>query len=665
VRRTAGGSLGDEAGVVLVLVAIAVLALFGTVALVLDLGQLRTDRRTNKGVADMAAAAGVGRLPFGPWSGVCKARDYLLGNLTGVSSFDPGSETWSDAATPSAPRTSSPCPATATGPDSVPCSPNAPETWARLRATAGGARFGVEIQSGYVLPDPRFSDDTSREDTGGADQGSCDNLAVILTERRAPSFAQLVGAGATTTRARSVGRLNATETVNYTAALQLLERNLCNVLQTGGTNTRVYAQPYQDQPGIIQIDSADDAGSCPSPILNAQETSVGPSVVACSVNSTLIGCRPGTGTRASRIGIYALNFVRPVGDIATPYPATYGDTKAVATTRSGRRFADKRYRENVAALDAEAESVLTGNSGRPPGCSSVTNNACTSSTDGRSWLVLSATDCSNVSTFFAVPGRAGAQNVWFNCDLDVTSDLTLSGADSYVVVTGSLSVKKTFTIDDPRRFYVGGRSTGNTVGLADGSPGSALRVNLGGAASCAERANPKATRMVVGNGSLKVSSGAATRLCHTFVYLASGYGRVPGTDGTNPCSSPCSTYNGVIEVTSGASIRWTAPNQIIGRLPTPTDLAYDSNPFEDLALWSEAGGNTHGITGGGESGLTGVFFLPNADSFSLAGGSGQTIDLSAQFISRTLKITGGATINLVPTPTDAIPVVIYSTLLVR
>ena len=40
------------------------------VALVVDLGQLRVDRRTNKSVADVAARAGVARLAFGPWSGV-------------------------------------------------------------------------------------------------------------------------------------------------------------------------------------------------------------------------------------------------------------------------------------------------------------------------------------------------------------------------------------------------------------------------------------------------------------------------------------------------------------------------------------------------------------------------------------------------------------------
>ena len=110
--------------------------------------------------------------------------------------------------------------------------------------------------------------------------------------------------------------MNAIETIEFIAALQLLERHKCGVLQTGGANTRVIAQASGDYPGTIQIDSADDAGSCPQPIINAQATSGGPSVLACSTNSTNGDCTPGTGSRRSRIGLYALNFSRPAGDIA-------------------------------------------------------------------------------------------------------------------------------------------------------------------------------------------------------------------------------------------------------------------------------------------------------------------------------------------------------------
>jgi hypothetical protein len=58
-------------------------------------------------------------------------------------------------------------------------------------------------------------------------------------------------------------------------------------------------------------------------------------------------------------------------------------------------------------------------------------------------------------------------------------------------------------------------------------------------------------------------------------------------------------------------------------------------------------------------------FMPNADSFNLAGGGSLPVELSAQFVSTSLKVTGGATVNLVPNPTDSIPVSIYTTLLVR
>ena len=656
------GRAHGERGAVLVVTALASVGALLMVALVVDLGQLRVDRRTNKGVADVAARAGIGRLPFAPWPGVCKARDFLLGNARGFSSFDPGSETWSNAA--ALVYATNPCPAAATATDSPRCVANAPASWAKIQATAGQGRFTIEIQSGYALPDARFAEDATRGDPGAADQGSCDNLAVIITERQAPSFAQVGGIGATNVRVRSVGRLNASETLDFVAALQLLERNKCGVLQTGGANTRVIAQPYGVYPGTIQIDSAGDSGTCPSPILNAQATSGGPSVLACSVNSTNPDCRPGTGTRPSRIGIFAINFKQPANVISTSFPSTYGDTKAVGSPRTGRKYTDLRYRNNIATLDQTAQTVLTGNSGRPPGCTLIQNNACTG--NGVTWLVLQPLDCGTLNDFFLVSGRASAQNIWFNCDLNVTTAITLSASNSYIVVTGNLAVNNAFTITDPRKVYIGGQASGNKVGLDLTGSSSVLNMNVGGASTCSGRTGPgHANRLVIANGSLKSASGSTVRMCQTFTYMASGYGKVPATDGTVPCSSAaCSNYTGTIVVSSGSSVDLSAPNEITGRLPDAAELA-TTNPFEDLGFWTEAGGNTNGLTGGAATRLRGVFFLPNADSFNLAGGGSLPIDLSAQFVSTSLKVTGGATVNLVPNPEDSVPVTIYTTLLVR
>ncbi len=305
--------------------------------------------------------------------------------------------------------------------------------------------------------------------------------------------------------------------------------------------------------------------------------------------------------------------------------------------------------------------MLTGNSGRPPGCSLVILNTCTG--NGITWLVLEPLDCASLAAFFLVPGRASATNIWFNCDLNVSVPLTLSANNAYVVVTGQLAVNRTFTITDPRKVYVGGRASGNRVGLDLTGSTSVLNMNMGAASACSGRTGPgHANRLVVGNGSIKVASGSTVHICQSFSYLASGYDKVPANDGANPCSS-CGNYTGTIDVSSGSSLDLSAANEITGRRPDATELI--TSPLEDLALWTEAGGNTNGLAGGASTKLRGVFFLPNADSFNLSGGGSLPIDLSAQFVSTSLKVTGGATVNLVPNPEDSIAVTIYMTVLVR
>ncbi|HWI05872.1 MAG TPA: hypothetical protein VNT52_18840, partial [Acidimicrobiales bacterium] len=226
-------------------------------------------------------------------------------------------------------------------------------------------------------------------------------------------------------------------------------------------------------------------------------------------------------------------------------------------------------------------------------------------------------------------------------------------------------VNSIFTLDDPRKVYVGGTDAGNKIGLELTGSGT-LNMNTGGAIACSGRAGTDiANRLVVGKGSLRVGAGFTVRLCHTFTYLASGYDKVPAADGTVPClTTACGNYSGTISISSGANVDMSAPNQITGRLPSAAELA-NTNPFEDLVMWTEAGGNSNTMAGGASTNLTGVFFLPNAKDFNLTGGGSLPIRLSAQFVSTTLKVTGNATINLVPNPEDSIPVTIYTTLLVR
>ncbi len=121
---------------------------------------------------------------------------------------------------------------------------------------------------------------------------------------------------------------------------------------------------------------------------------------------------------------------------------------------------------------------------------------------------------------------------------------------------------------------------------------------------------------------------------------------------------------GLGAIGSGSTVDWAAPKLVTIRRPTLFDLE-STSPLEDIALWTEAGGAGSGVTGGGASKMTGVYFLGNAHAFKLAGGGGANVYLSAQFISRTMVVTGGSTVNLVLNPLNSVPLLVYELILVR
>ena len=686
---------GEERGAVLILTCVSMSSVLVMSALVLDIASLRTTRRINKSVADMSVRAGLGVLNLGPWSGVCRAADYLR-TSKGIAGFDPGSERWFQLTEPLSQLTSSPC----LNPTLNVCLPSAlgipnSATWGKLTATAGGGRISIEIQSGYHLPDPNFPEDALvPADTGDPLKGECDNLAVTIRETQKPLFGKVFGADERTTTIRSVGRLSMISSEEYSPALLLLEQHGCDVLTVNSNNSRVIAQPYLQYPGVIQIDSANDNPSICNQnqaVMNGAVTSGGPSILACSartVNPTP-GCNVATGDYPSRIGIYGLNFPHPPGNhVTSQYSSTlsqssYGDTQAVPGAQAGRQPLDWMYRTNVKLLEDEAKSTLTNPGGRPPGCGAVANNSCTSSTTGRTWLVLNQAECDTLNStslvnFFnplipVIPARTAAQNIWFNCDLTVKTaspGVVLTALNANIVVTGQLAVTGWFSILDPRSVFIGGRATGNRIGL---DLGNGSNLNIGNpipGTNCPPPASlGKYTKMVVGHGSFTMASGASARLCQTFLYMASGWGKLPASDGNAPCACNSSAYTGTVSIGSGAVVDWSAPNLINGRRPTRAEvnLAIEPSavsPYEDLGLWTETGGPST-VSGGGNTRMAGVYFLGNADQFTLAGNAGANVYLSAQFISTRMKVTGGAVVNLVLNPFDAVPVVIPNIALVR
>lgn len=100
---------------------------------------------------------------------------------------------------------------------------------------------------------------------------------------------------------------------------------------------------------------------------------------------------------------------------------------------------------------------------------------------------------------------------------------------------------------------------------------------------------------------------------------------------------------GLIDQAGGSSLTWTAPNDTdtVSGIRAPGS----AGPFEDLALWSEGTG-THEFAGGGVTEFEGVFFAGRA-TIEFSGNSPMTLD-EAQFVANRLAFTGTTTFTMKP-----------------
>lgn len=639
----------DEAGATLILFAIAAVALFGMAAMSLDLSLRRTDRRVNKSVADFATAAGASRLEISPWAGVCEARDYLLANAKEFSSFT--TQEWRNGAGALLSTTASgPCTGTTSAPFTTRCNPATPSTWARFRGTTAGGRITVRIESAYALPDASFPEDSV---PAGDDGSPCEQVAVIVSESRTPGFAGVFPGqgGARTTRVRSVGRIVPGGPGDEPASLVLLERHDCRAARTQGSDTRIIVASIPASgstpaaSGVIQADSLGD-GSCPGGqrILEGAATSGGPAIVARHARDPL---NFATIQKEARIGIYGKLFGAPQSH--TAWPASIGEPDPTGFRQVGRGAADASFLENVRQLETDATTMVNRTT-LPPGFTNAS---------GTPGLNLGCT-INNPTPV------TGASKLWFNCPGGlVVNNLTINSADAEIVINGPLEINAPgFTVRDVQKLWVKGKSTGNNRGIQMGS-GAQFIVNNDGFATCPARfASSPTARTNVNTLFLKegtfLAGQTTLRLCQTHVYLrgaraAATPSYLPGAVTPPPNLPPEPANNnslGSINVGANSVVDWTAPNELDLR-PTAAELAV--HKFEDLALWTEAS-DTSVLNGGGGMNLSGIYFLPNANPFTITGNAGQSITLDAQFFVRKLDVTGNSTLTMTPNPENQLPV---------
>ncbi len=136
--------------------------------------------------------------------------------------------------------------------------------------------------------------------------------------------------------------------------------------------------------------------------------------------------------------------------------------------------------------------------------------------------------------------------------------------------------------------------------------------------------------MFLRNGNLKVNAGSFD-FKNTFIYEA----------------------NGAINSAGNGSPVWTAPT---------------AGPFAGLAYWNETKSKdintSFQISGGASMSLGGVFFTPQADPFTISGGS-PAVQQNAQFVSRKAVISGGGTLNLTPNQSTAVKLDPPAAILIR
>ncbi len=207
-----------ERGATAVLVALSMVALLGSVAVVIDLGATRSQRASTQGVTDSATTAAAIALgdayndgDFSGRQGCETARDYLVENLEGVSSLsglDCASWTADCIGTPAA---------------------------RELTQTAGDVTITIvhPVTNGHRLMDSSAIGAASQP-VATADGDPCERIGIEIVASRGTTFAPVIGVDSSTTTVHTVALVERPIIDISPISLLLLERHECDVLATNG-----------------------------------------------------------------------------------------------------------------------------------------------------------------------------------------------------------------------------------------------------------------------------------------------------------------------------------------------------------------------------------------------------------------------------------------------
>lgn len=440
----------------------------------------------------------------------------------------------------------------------------------------------------------------------------CQRFAVAITRDRQHAFAQVMGFDSTATRVVSVARLDPDAGGGEVVPLLVLEPINCALVTKGQAKVTVSYDVVTQTPGFIVVDS--DASACQPPdgaySIDAEGNQNG-WIRAIPVPVTNI---------PSAILSYALSGIPPANsaksfdpsDLTSPVDpadADQGDSaeslfrlypEPIAVSRRITR-APIDWRYNCKASYDPYPFVLSD-----PSQGHVFVPGCPQSP---------APHIDDHVTAYGAGTPTGTWNNWISAGYLCTVDapLTLSG-NWFIDCPGGLIVNGTaLEFTDGDLVLTGGIDLRSTA---------SLKINQGSG-----KDHFVFVRKEGSNGTILKNAQSTLVLERTFVYLADGAVDLRGGDG---------------------GLTWTAPV---------------SGTWEDLALWSE-GRIPHEIGGQAGNTLTGTFFTPYAEPFSLTGQGGQ-FQTEAQFITRRLEVKGQGEVKMKPDPDSSTLIPIRAVRLIR
>lgn len=655
------GSPSDDRGVILIVVAVAMVALLIVVAMTIDLGSRRSNRRTDQAVADLAALAAGSFLAGNGGPTVeanarfgCKAAAHSA--IMNVPGFAPSQAIDTTcAAFPTNAATS--------------CS----ETTTPIDAVFSDARYELTVR--FPVPDSELSDARFTGGSGSNDgTNQCQRIRATFSETNPTSFARVIGVNLQYTVATAVVRASPQQLGKGVAALLLLERLGCGTLQNSGQAAVVVKAPTATNPGVIQSDSAGQVPPCSSNDADNAGAKViyGPQLPASAGSGPSIVAENSADGSPGILGMYSLGLFPP-GRGAAVYPLglSHAPTKSSITSRQP---VDDKYN------GASAQITNLHTAAYP-----MTNWSSATAT-AAGYAIVNECDGSGIPL-----ATLTAPKVFVNCDtFNVNTAALILPNASHFIVRGNIDIGNGGVLSLPavKHFYVRGC---HYAGCSSGSARMALRVqgklivNSGETVNatpdpyvdgtkCSARRGPGAggsttnwTTLVTFGGDVSITGQA--RLCQTVLYMGrntptysrsavittsvapENYPSLAGCSPTLPCPKDGVDTAWSFVVSGGApETDWSAPNQLAAQ-PDGSDFA--ANPFEDLALWTETSATNAAIKGKAGTNSEGVFFLPNA-SVLFQGQGTQPIALNAQFIARNVNISGQGTLTMTPNPHDSV-----------